>query len=152
MSEQVKGNFPQVKTDTPKKGNASWKPREAAQPVGLDTKNFRYRLVEGRNEHKIAQMIEQGWEVVTALQGEKGYCGPGAERIVDGRPLTSVQGDRDRIYMRLPIEGAKQRDAHYEAKAKQRVKGVVEKAKKEVTSSQNVEMKINGVDVQEIDK
>lgn len=112
-----------------KKGNASWKPREDVKVKQDD--NYRYRWVDAQ-EARIAILVDQGWELCSALNGERGFKGMNADkRIVDGQALSTVVGDRDRVLMRLEVEGAKKRDEHFEAKAKRQVKAVQEKANQE---------------------
>jgi hypothetical protein len=131
-----------------KKGNASWKPREDVQ-VKQDV-NYRFRWVEA-NDDRIATLIEQGWELCSALNGERNYKGMNADkRIVDGKPLSTVVGNKDRVMMRLPVDGAKQRDEYFEAKAKRQVKAVRERANQETGVKTTGDFKVNGRVVNEI--
>jgi len=123
-----------------KKGSASWKPREDVKVKQDD--NYRYRWV-GADESRIATLVDQGWELCSAVNGERGFKGMNAEkRIVDGKALDTVVGDRDRVLMRLEIEGAKQRDEHFEQKAKRQVKAVQEKANQETGVKTSGEVKM----------
>jgi hypothetical protein len=133
-----------------KKGNASWKPREAVNVDGAKDKNFRYRMVAA-DDYRIATLVEQGWELCSALNGERTFKGANAAaRIIDGTSLDSVVGDRDRVMMRLPLEEAAKRDAHYENKAKTQVKGVKNFAENVAGAKLKGEVKISGKNVAEI--
>lgn len=134
-----------------KKGNASWKPKEEVQvEKQLHDPNYRYRYVAA-DDYRITTLIGQGWELCTALNGERTFKGTnGATRVIAGTSLDTVVGDRDRVLMRLPIEGAQKRDAHYEEKAKRLVKGVAADAKNKVGKTMKGDIRINGDAVNEI--
>lgn len=138
--------------DQPKKrGNSSWKPREAVQVAPKDDGKFRYRMVKA-DEYRIATLMQQGWQVCNAVTGERTYKGKNSGAIIDGKPLDTAVGDRDRVMMRLPIEAAKERDEHYEKKALRNVKGIKQHAKTQVQSGALTENKvaIGGLDLTEI--
>lgn len=149
MSETVKETFtPQ--TGNKKKGNASWKPREAINVDAGKDKNFTYRMVAA-DDYRISTLVEQGWELCSALNGERTYKGANAaSRIIDGTSLDTVVGDRDRVMMRLPNEEKQKRDAYYENKAKSRVKGIKDFAENAAGAKLNGEIKIGGKNVAEI--
>lgn len=150
MSETVK----EVLTATPakKKGNASWKPREHVDVTAPKDGNFRYRYVNAADDYRISTLVAQGWELCSALNGERTYKGVNAaSRIVDGHSLDTVIGNSDRIMMRLPTQEAEKRDAYYESKAKSRVKGIKDLAQKEVGATMNGDIKVGGKNVAEIE-
>lgn len=136
-------------TEAPKKkGNASWKPREDVQ-VKRDP-NYDYRWVAA-DENRIATLMNQGYEVCSALNGEGAFKGRDADkRTVGGHTLDTVLGDRDRILMRLHKDAAKQRNAYFEKKAKKQVSTIASKADGETGVKTTGDITINGAVVNEI--
>lgn len=150
MNDTVK----EVLTATPakKKGNASWKPREHVDVAAPKDGNFRYRYVNAADDHRISTLIAQGWELCSAINGERTYKGVNAAaRIIEGQSLDTVVGNSDRVMMRLPVEEAAKRDAYYETKAKSRVKGIKDFAQSAVGATMKGEIKIGGKNVAEIE-
>lgn len=133
-----------------KKGNSSWKPRNAALGLTSDPKEFTERDVRA-DPARIAQMIEQGWELMSALNdSSKKFSGQGGERIIDGKPLDSVIGGVDTVRMRLSIAGAKERRDHYENLARSRVKGLKTQARADVGDTMKGDLQVTTEPVKNI--
>lgn len=144
MGRPKKGSPIEVAADNPridglsevssaKKGSAPWRPASInAGMSDLDYTNYSYKLVRA-DADRVARHISEGWELVSAENGEKAYVGQ--PKVVSGVPLDTVRGNADSVLMRISKEGAKLREEHHEGLAVARLKGVMKKAKSETSSN-----------------
>lgn len=112
-----------------KKGKSSWKPASAIEVVNKDP-NYRYRW-SAKTPDNLAKKDLEGWETVSDLQGDS-VEHIDADRIEDGKKITSVYEKHDCILQRIPEEIAQERDAYINSETARRTKGLTAHLKKEI--------------------
>lgn len=130
MNEQVRMGRPKKELETPKKGNASWKPSNLGDITGKEA-GYRYRRVR-KDDDNIAKKKDEQWEMVSKINA------PSAAHVFpDGRPdeghqVDSVVGGRDWVLMRIPEEIAQERDAYINAKSDRLTKALGSQTRKDL--------------------
>lgn len=111
-----------------KKGNSSWRPASVTDVIGKED-GYRYRWAN-KDPDNIARKAAEGWESINGLQADK-TAPLDSNRIDEGKNLSSVYEKRDVILQRIPEEVALERDAYFNAKTENSVKGLTAHVKKE---------------------
>lgn len=121
-----------MKKSKVKKGNTSWMPASLNEFENKDP-NYTYRMMR-KDPDNLAKKSKEGWEVVSGVQ-DSSVEHQDANRIEDGKPLTSVQEGRDWILGRIPNEVAQARHDYHDKENKRREAGLTahlkDKMKKE---------------------
>lgn len=113
-----------------KKGNPTWSPANVAEILGKE-EGYRYRKLR-KDPTNLANKEQEGWEIVSGINGSKTTSEAGAGRINDGKALGSVREGTDWVLGRIPEETALGRDDYYNKENARRVSGLTAHVKKEV--------------------
>lgn len=119
-----------------KKAKVKWQPATLLDSVkGLDKENFAYRWVNKQDAANLRKKQAEGWEVVSALEGDKvEHERPG--RIDEGGRLTGSSFEyRDVVLMRMPKELAQARKEYYQEQTDLQLKSVVERTKSDAEAA-----------------
>lgn len=113
-----------------KKGVSSWTPANVADIEGKED-GYRYRKAR-KDQDNVARKRQEGWEVVSDLNGSEATSSGGYGRINDGSQTTSVREGTDWVLMRIPEEVAVKRDAYFNNESARRVQGLTAHLKKDM--------------------
>lgn len=136
MIEEVKrgpGRPKQNEAVPVKKGNPTWSPADVAEIQGKEP-GFTYRKVR-KDPNNIAKKIQEGWEIVSAINGSGTTSKAGYGRIDDGSGLTSVREGSDWILAKMPEEMKEQRAAFYNEKTNRLERALYANAKRDIRQS-----------------
>ncbi len=115
-----------------KKGNSTWSPANVAEIEGKE-EGYRYRKIR-KDADNVARKKQEGWEIVSGVNGQSTTAQAGNGRINDGSSLTSVREGTDWILGRMPEEVALKREAHFNGETERRTKGLTAHLKKEMNN------------------
>lgn len=113
-----------------KKGNDTWSPANVAEIQGKED-GYRYRKIR-KDPDNISKKAQEGWELVSGVNGQNTTSQAGAGRINDGTAITSVREGTDWVLGRMPEEEAQKRDAYFNNESKRRIAGLTSHLKKEM--------------------
>lgn len=113
-----------------KKGNSTWSPANVAEILGKED-GFRYRKLR-KEATNLANKAQEGWEIISSINGQKATSETGAGRINDGTALTSVREGTDWVLARIPEETAQGRDDYYNKENARRLGGLTAHVKEKV--------------------
>lgn len=119
-----------------KKGKSSWKPASAMEVIDKED-GYRYRW-SNKAPDNLAKKELEGWETVSGVTGDRSKH-VDADRISDGKPLTSIRERHDCILQRIPEDVAAGRDEYMNKKSAKRTEALTahfkEEAKKQGTAT-----------------
>lgn len=92
-----------------KKGKPTWKPASAMEVLNKEP-GYRYRW-SNKLPDNLAKKDLEGWETISGLQGDRSKH-VDADRIQDGKPMTSIRERHDCVLQRIPEELAEARDEY----------------------------------------
>lgn len=113
-----------------KKGNATWSPANIAEIQGKE-EGYRYRKMR-KDPDNLSKKAQEGWEIVSGINGQTTTSQAGDGRINDGMQLTSIREGTDWVLGRIPEEEALKRDDYFNNESKRRVSGLTAHLKKEM--------------------
>lgn len=123
MTEARRGRPPQIK-----KGKSTWKPASAIEVVDKDP-DYVYRW-SNKTADNLAKKAMEGWETVSGTTGDNASL-LDADRIKDGKQLTSTHEKHDVILQRIPVEMAEARREYYQEKTDRRTAALTEHIEKD---------------------
>lgn len=115
-----------------KKGNSTWAPANVSEIEGKE-EGYRYRKIR-KDADNVAKKKQEGWEIVSGVNGQSTTARAGDGRINDGNSLTSVQEGTDWVLGRISEEEAQKRDAYFNSETERRTKGLTAHLKKDMQS------------------
>ena len=110
-----------------KKGKPVWKPASAMEIIDK-TPGMVPRWVN-KEPDNIAKKQFEGWEFVSGLQGAPPKH-VDADRIDDGKPMTTIRERHDCVLMQLPEEMAQARADYFNSQTEKRTKALTSHIKK----------------------
>lgn len=114
----------------PKKGAKSWQPSNLGDVIEKE-QGFRYRRVR-KDDENIAKKLEEGWEYVNGINGQKTQAIHPSSRPDEPHKLTSSVEGRDWVAMRLPEDVAEARDEYHNSKVSRLERRLYQDTKKEL--------------------
>ncbi len=114
-----------------KKGNPTWSPANVADILGKE-EGYRYRKMR-KDPTNLANKEQEGWEIVSGINGQSTTAEAGAGRINDGKSLDSTRQGTDWVLGRIPEEEALKRDEYFNRENARRVAGLTAHVKKDIS-------------------
>ncbi len=130
LDKRLKENRAPLPKAALKKGNPTWSPANVAEIQGKED-GYRYRKIR-KDTDNISRKKQEGWDIVSGINGQETSSQAGYGRINDGTALTSAREGTDWVLGRIPEEEAQKRDAYFNNETARRTQGLTAHIKKDI--------------------